>query len=217
MEGTQMAATTTTPTTILGVLAPKGNAARLATNLTTIVLGTLLLTISAKISVPVQPVPVTLQTFAAAALAAAFGWRIGVATVALYLLEGLSGLPVFSAGGGLGYLMAPSFGFLVGLLPMAYVIGLAADNGASGQPARLFVAMLLGDAIAFAFGFAWLMVVFSMILNQGGALPGWLDAGNLIGSAYDGAIKPFILWDIVKMAFAAVTVTGAFTLLRRKA
>lgn len=211
-----MAVTLTTQNTVLGVLSPKQGSARLLANLATVVLGSLLLTLSAKISVPVMPVAVTLQTFAVAVLAAGFGWRIGVATVALYLLEGLAGLPVFSTGGGIDYVFRPSFGFLIGYLPMAYIIGRAADMGASGKVVALFLAMLLADAVVFAFGFAWLLVVVNLIVSGGGAAPGWLDANNLVGTAFDGAVKPFVLWDVLKMAFAAVTVAGAWTLLRRK-
>lgn len=203
-----MAVTMTTPNTVLGVLLPKEGAARLVGNLVTIVLGTVALTIAAKISVPVWPVPVTLQTFAVAALAAAFGWRIGVATVALYILEGMAGLPVFATGGGPAYLLGPTGGFIVGWLPMAYVIGLAADRGASGRPLPLFGAMLLGDAILFALGFAWLLAM--------GASAAWIDQSNLVASAFEKAVQPFIVWDILKMAFAALTVAGAWTLLRRK-
>jgi biotin transport system substrate-specific component len=212
-----MAVTLTTQNTVLGVLLPKEGTARLLANLATVVLGSLLLTLSAKISVPVMPVPVTLQTFAVAALAAGFGWRIGVATVALYLLEGLAGLPVFATGGGLDYVFRPSFGFLLGYLPMAYIIGRATDLGASGKVVVLFLTMLVADAVVFVFGFSWLLVVVNMIVAGGGAAPSWLDASNLVGSAFDGAIKPFILWDALKMAFAAVTVAGAWRLLPKKA
>lgn len=212
-----MALALTTPNTLLGTLEPKSAAARAAFAVTTVILGTLLLTLSAKISVPVMPVPVTLQTFAVAALAAAFGWRIAVATVALYILEGLAGLPVFATGGGMDYVFRPSFGFLVGYLPMAYVIGRATDLGASGRPVALFAAMVLADAICFAFGFTWLLVVANLIVSGGGTLPAWLSGSDLLTAAYKGAVEPFVIWDVVKMAFAAVTVTGAWTLLRRKA
>lgn len=207
----------TTPNTLLGALEPKSSTARAAFAVATVILGTLVLTLSAKISVPVFPVPVTLQTFAVAALAATFGWRIAVATVALYIAEGLSGLPVFATGGGIDYVLRPSFGFIVGYLPMAYIIGRAADLGASGRPVALFGAMLLADAVCFAFGFAWLMVVANLIVQQGGALPAWLGGADLVTAAFDGAVKPFVIWDVVKMAFAAVTVTGAWALMRRKA
>lgn len=212
-----MAVTLTTPNTILGTLQPKGDAAKLVTNLVTVVMGSLLLAISARISVPVMPVPVTLQTLAVAVIAAGFGWRIGVATVALYIAEGLSGLPVFATGGGLDYITRPSFGFIIGYLPMAFIIGRAADLGASRKLLPMFLAAVVGDAVAFAFGFAWLLGVSALILQQGAALPGWLDQSNLLASAFNGAVKPFIVWDIVKMAFAALTVTGIWAALRRKA
>lgn len=203
-----MAATLTTPNTLLGALAPKGDTAKLTTNIVTVLLGTLLLTLSAKISVPVWPVPVTLQTFAVAALAAAFGWRIGVATVAAYLLEGATGLPVFASGGGLAYFAGPTTGFLLGYLPMAYIIGRAADHGASNRPFTLFGAMLLGDAVLFVLGFAWLM----MMSGQAG----WIDQSNVVGSAFAKAVQPFLIWDALKMGLAALTVTGAWAMLKAK-
>jgi biotin transport system substrate-specific component len=214
-----MALTLTTPNTLIGVLQPKTDAARIWTNVATVVLGTVLLTLSAKISVPVQPIPVTLQTLAVALIAASLGWRMAVATVALYLIEGLAGLPVFASGGGIGYVFRPSFGFLVGYLPMAALIGWACDRGASRNLFLLFGAMVLGDAIAFLFGFGWLMVVINMIVNAGAELPSWpaLDPQNLVGTAYEGAVAPFILWDLIKMAFAAITIAGVWTLFRRKA
>ncbi|WDR02566.1 biotin transporter BioY [Devosia algicola] len=203
-----MAVTLTTPNTLLGALAPKGEAAKLATNLVTILLGTLLLTISAKISVPVWPVPVTLTSFAVAAIAAAFGWRLGVATVAAYLLEGAMGLPVFAAGGGLAYFAGPTTGFLIGYLPMAYIIGRASDMGAANKPALLFGAMLVGDAVLFVLGFVWLLAMAGQA--------GWIDQTNVVASAFAKAVQPFIVWDILKMALAALSVAGAWSLLKAR-
>ena len=203
-----MAVTLTTPNTLLGVFQPKGDAAKLASNLATVVLGTMLITLAAKINVPVWPVPVTLQSFAIAGLAAAFGLRIGVATVALYLLEGALGLPVFATGGGLLYLAGPTGGFLIGFLVMAALIGFAADRGASNRPLTMFAAMLGANAVMFALGFTWLLAL------SGQA--GWIDQTNVLASAFDGAVKPFIIWDILKMALAALTVTGVWGLLRKR-
>lgn len=203
-----MAVTLTTPNTLLGLVQPKGDVAKLASNLATVVLGTLLITLCAKINVPVWPVPVTLQGFAIAALAAAFGMRIGVATVALYLLEGAMGLPVFATGGGLAYLVGPTGGFLLGFLVLAAIVGFAADRGASGKPLALFATMLVGDAALFILGFAWLVIM------SGQA--GWIDQSNVIGSAFAGAVQPFVIWDILKMALAAMTVTGAWTLISKR-
>lgn len=203
-----MAVTLTTPNTLLGVFQPKGDAAKLATNLATVVLGTLLITIAAKINVPVWPVPVTLQSFAIAALAAAFGARIGVATVALYLAEGAFGLPVFATGGGAAYLLGPTGGFLLGFLAVAAIVGMATDRGASAHPLKLFGAMLGASAVLYVFGFAWLVAL------SGAAQ--WIDQSNVIGSAFAKAVQPFVVWDIVKMAFVTMTVTGLWGLFGAK-
>jgi biotin transport system substrate-specific component len=204
----EMAVTLTTPNTLLGVFQPKGDVARLATNAAIVVLGTLLITAAAKVSVPVWPVPVTLQSFAIASLAAAFGMRMAVATVAAYLLEGALGLPVFAAGGGLAYLVGPTAGFLLGFLAQAAIIGSAADRGASDRPLTMFGVMLVATAVLYAFGFAWLVAM------SGQA--GWVDQTNVLGSAFAGAVQPFVLWDVLKMAFAALTVTGLFSLFAKR-
>lgn len=211
-----MADTLTTRNTVLGALLPREGSLRLLTQFGAVVLGTLALALAAKVQVPVWPVPVTLQSMVVALLAGALGARLGVATVALYIAEGLSGLPVFSAGGGLGYLASPSFGFILGWLPMAWIIGTVAERGA-GRLLPLAAGMLLADAVAFVFGFAWLLVVASMIVQSGAALPGWLAGGNVVTAAWNGAVQPFILWDVLKMLFAAVTVAGAWHLFGRKA
>lgn len=203
-----MAVTLTTPNTLLGTFQPKSDAAKLATNLVTVVLGTLVITLAAKVNVPVWPVPVTLQSMAVAALAAAFGARIGVATVALYLLEGAMGLPVFATGGGLPYLLGPTGGFLLGFLFMAGIIGFAADRGASGKPMTLFGAMLVGEAVLLALGFAWLLLL------SGQAQ--WIDQTNVLASAWARAVQPFLVWDVLKLALAALTVTGVWSLIGRK-
>jgi biotin transport system substrate-specific component len=213
-----MAVTVTTPNTLLGNIQPRTDAARLLTNITVVILGTLLLYASAKFKLPLPPVPFTLQTLAVALIAGAAGWRIGVATVALYLIEGLAGVPVFAGDtAGPAYLLGTTGGFLIGYLPMAYVIGRAADAGAAGNVALLFVLMVFGDAIVFAFGYLWLYVAASSMVASGAALPKWLQGDSLALIAFSGAVKPFILWDLLKMAFAAMTVSGALALLKRRA
>lgn len=210
-----MAETLTTKNTILSQFMPEASTQRLVANIATVIVGSLVLALAANVKVPIQPVVINFTTLAVALLAAGFGWRIGVATVALYIAEGLSGLPFFANGGGWGYVLSPSFGFIVGYLPMAYIIGRAADGGASRKPLRLFGWMLLADAVVFAFGFAWLMVVANMILGAGGELPKWLASGDLLTVAWNGAVQPFIVWDILKMAFAALTITGIWALVKR--
>lgn len=197
----------TSPTTLLGFVQPRSNSARYATNLAIVVLGSLFIAACAKINVPVWPVPVTLQSFAIAGVAAAFGMRLGVATVALYLTQGMMGLPVFATGGGLAYVTGPTGGFLLGFLAMAAIIGWAADRGTSKRPLAMFGAMLVGDAVLMVFGFAWLLAL------SGQA--GWINQGDVIGSAFRGAIQPFLVWDVLKMALAAVTLAGVWKVSRR--
>lgn len=203
-----MALTLATPNTLLGVLQPKSGTVRLASNLFTIVLGTVLLTLAAKVQV-IFPIPFTLQSMAVAGLAAAFGARIGFATVALYILEGLVGLPVFvGAFAGPAYLVGPTAGFIIGWLPMAYVIGRAADSGASKSFPKLFGWMIVGDAMSFVLGFAWLVALSGTVA--------WLDQSNVVLSAFQKAVQPFIVWDLLKMAFAALTIVGGWQLLKSR-
>lgn len=210
-----MAETLTTPNTVLGALLPATRGTRLAAQIGAVILGTVVLTVAAKIQVPVWPVHITLQSMVVAILAGALGWRLGLATVALYIAEGLAGLPVFAAGGGIGYIFSPSFGFIVGWLPMAVIAGYVAEK-AKGRILPMALGFLVADAVSFAFGFAWLMVVANMILSSGGTLPKWLASGDLFTVAWKGAVEPFIVWDILKMAFAALTVAGALSALRRR-
>ena len=88
--------------------------------------GTILLTISAKIKIPFYPVPMTMQTFIVLSFGLCFGYKIGLATVILYLLEGMIGLPVFSnspeKGVGLVYFTGPTMGYLIGFLPAVFLI-----------------------------------------------------------------------------------------------
>ena len=204
-----MAVTLTTPNTLLGRFQPGSTAARVASNMATVVLGTLFIAACAKINVPTWPVPVTLQGLGIAIIAASFGLRIGVATVALYLLEGLMGLPVFAGPlSGPAYLLGSTGGFLSGFLVLAAIVGYAADRGASARPFTLFAAMVIGDAVMMALGFGWLIAM------SGQAV--WIDQSNVLASAWARGVEPFIVWDILKMALAALTVSGAWGLVARR-
>ena len=92
-----------------------------------IILGSLLITLSAKIKIPFYPVPMTMQTFVIILIGASFGYKIGLATVSIYLLEGIIGLPVFSnspeKGTGLVYFTGPTMGYLLGFLGAVFFAG----------------------------------------------------------------------------------------------
>jgi biotin transport system substrate-specific component len=191
---------------LVGRFIPEEGAGRLIALAGFAVLGSLILWASAKISVPFWPVPMTLQTGAVVLLGAAYGWRLGLATVLLYLMEGAVGLPVFSAGGGLAYLAGPTGGFLVGFIPAVVIVGWLAEHGFDRNPLRLFVAMLAGDCVIFLLGFIWL-AWFASLSN--GAV------GVGAGAAFTGGVLRFVLGDLVKIALAACLATAGARLVRR--
>tara|TARA_X000001036_G_C20487046_1_gene728204 strand:+ start:241 stop:816 length:576 start_codon:yes stop_codon:yes gene_type:complete len=96
-------------------------------NLFYIILGTAILALSSKIKIPFYPVPMTMQTFVVILLGLVLGWKIGLATIFLYILEGLLGLPVFSGtpekGVGLAYLVGPTMGYLIGFFLAVFISG----------------------------------------------------------------------------------------------
>jgi hypothetical protein len=122
------------PTTLLGTLWPaEGDTRSIGRALVLAVAGTLLLTLSAKMKVPFYPVPMTMQTLVVLVIGAVYGWRLGVATILLYLAEGASGLPVFAdtpeRGIGLAYMMGPTGGYLLGFVVGAAIVGWLAERG----------------------------------------------------------------------------------------
>jgi len=122
--------------------------------------GSLLLTLSAKINVPFYPVPMTMQTFAVLLIGAAFGWRLGAATVLFYLAQGALGLPVFAGtpekGIGLAYMMGPTGGYLIGFVIAAALVGWLVQRGWDRSFIWLAAAMFIGHVVISAYGVAWL-------------------------------------------------------------
>lgn len=140
-----------------------------------LVMGVAALALSAKIRIPLAPVPLTLQTLAVLLVGAMLGRRAGLAAVGAYLAAGLSGLPVFASGAGPGYLLGPTGGYLLGLLPAAYLAGLAVESGLGGW--RLLGGLLLADASVFVPGLAWLAIWQKMM--TGGVSSNLLSVGLL--------------------------------------
>ncbi len=145
---------------LVAALWPRRGASGLARGMALALGGALALALSAKVQVPFYPVPMTLQTLVVLALGAAYGARLGAATVALYLAEGLVGLPVFAGAlAGPAYMAGPTGGYLAGFLAAAALIGLLAERGWDRSWPLLVAAMALGHAVIFAFGYAWLAVL----------------------------------------------------------
>jgi len=173
----------------------------LARNVTLAIIGSLALWVSAKLHVPFYPVPMTMQTFAVLVIGMAFGWRLGGATVLLYLAEGAVGLPVFSGtperGIGLAYMAGPTGGYLVGFVVAAVVTGFLAEHKWDRHVWTTLLAMSVGTAIIFAFGTLWLGAVigFDKDVIQLGVTPFLLGAAFKIALA--GAVLP-MAWRFVK-------------------
>jgi len=148
-----------------------------------IFLGTVTLTISAKIKIPFYPVPMTMQTFVVLFLGLAFGYKIGLATVSVYLLEGIIGMPVFSnspeKGVGLVYFTGPTMGYLIGFL---FAVFLAGSLDFKNHIFVIFIKLIFSVSTIYLFGIFWL-----------GALIGWDKPILELG------VTPFLLAELFKI------------------
>lgn len=158
--------------------------------LAAIVLGTAVLALSARIEVPMVPVPITLQTLAVTMIGALYGWRLGALTVVAWLAEGAAGLPVL-AGGAAGVLrfMGPTGGYLFAFPLSAALTGWLAERGWNGNNLTLaFLSMALGNAVCLFVGGAWLA---AMIGAEKAILVGVVPF--LIGAALKSALGAALL------------------------
>ena len=166
------------------------------------VAGTVALWLSAKIQVPLWPVPVTMQTFVVLTLGIAYGWRLAGATMILYLAEGAVGLPVFagawSEGGGIVHLYGPTAGYLVGFVVAAAVVGRLAERGWDRNPLTAGAAMVIGNLVIYALGLAWLTYLIGPV------------------SAVEHGLLPFLFGDAIKVALGAALLPLAWRWIRRR-
>ena len=159
--------------------------------------GSGLLVLSAKIQVPFWPVPLTMQTFAVLVIGILYGWRLGAATVVLYLAEGAAGLPVFAGGGGIGYFAGPTAGYLFGFVIAAALVGRLAERGWDRRILTTAAAMLLGNLAIYVPGLLWL-----------GTVVGY-------GKVFAVGMLPFLPGDALKLALAAAILPAAWHLMRK--
>jgi biotin transport system substrate-specific component len=159
-----------------------------------IALGTALLTLSAKVNLPLPYVPMTLQTLVVLMIGAAYGWRLGSATVIAYLAEGAIGLPVFAGPvGGLAPLVGPTAGYLYGFVLAALATGWLSQRGWDHQVVWLFVAMGIGHVLILGTGFAWLALAMKLGVDKAwlvGVVP--FIAGSLVKNALGATLVPAI-------------------------
>ena len=188
--------------TLASSLWTPGRVSSLARGATLAFVGSMLLWVSAKVQIPFYPVPMTMQTFAVLAIGMAYGFRLGAATLLLYLAEGLVGLPVFAGtpekGIGAAYMFGPTGGYLLGFLLAAAACGWLAERGWDRRIVTTAAAMLIGNVIIYVPGLLWL-----------GALVGW-DKPVL-----EWGLLPFLLGDLFKLCLAAALLPLVWRILGR--
>jgi biotin transport system substrate-specific component len=190
-----------TTSTLAGILWP-AKTYSLARNALLVLAGVVLLTISAKVQVPFWPVPVTLQTLAVPMIAAAYGARLGAATVLAYLASGLV-LPVFAGVGfGPAYFLGTTGGYLIAYPIAAWIVGAVAER-VGNRVLPLFATMIVADIVVLVLGFGWLALIAQL------ASGAWGGIG--IERAWLGGIAPFLLADLVKVALAAALIGLSWT------
>ena len=157
-------------------------------SLVVIFFGSIVLAISAKIKIPFYPVPMTMQTFVVLFLGISFGYKVALATVGLYLFEGIVGLPVFSnspeKGVGLVYFTGPTMGYLIGFLAACF---LASFVKLKDNYFLIFIKLILSVSTIYIFGILWL-----------GSLIGWDKPIIQLG------VMPFLLAEIFKITLLTV-------------
>jgi biotin transport system substrate-specific component len=186
-------------------------------NVALAVFGSLLVAAAAQITVPMWPVPMTLQTLAVLGIGAAYGARLGAATLGLYALEGAVGLPFFAGGKSglfdskLDYLLpASSMGYVVGFILAAYLVGKLVETGWANTLFKSALATLFGAALLYVPGVIWLGVWASTT----GIVP---EGQTAVQAALSWGLYPFLIGDAVKAIIAGLAVPAAGLLFNRKA
>ena len=146
------------------------------------------------IKIPIPHVPFTLQTLMVMFAGLILGSRRGALSQVLYLVLGLMGLPIFAQGGGPAYILQPSFGFLLGFAPGAYVIGKILEGEKIPSSTGIVVALLLGQGVIYLFGLPYLYLNLNLILHKPISLSSVFMAGFLI----------FLPGDLLKTLIAAL-------------
>ena len=166
-----------------------------------IILGSVFVALSSQLAfyLPFSPIPITGQTFAVLFIGAVLGSRRGGLSLALYVLEGLIGLPVFAGGtGGMAIIFGPTAGYLVGFIPAAILVGYLSEKGFSRNRISMFFTLLLGLTVIYLFGVFRLLsfVEYEKVFIFG--------------------IAPFLVGDAIKAVMAMILIPSGWKLIKRE-
>ena len=168
-----------------------------------VLVGTIAIAIAAQVSVPMYPVPMTLQTLAVLLVGLILGARLGAITVLTYLAEGALGLPVFANLQNGAAFFGPTAGFLVGFIGVAWLAGFAADRGWTRNLVLSALLCVVASLFVYIPGAAWPMAFAGML----GLDAGWV--GLSASQVWAGFAAPFLMGDVLKACLAAVIAAGA--------
>jgi biotin transport system substrate-specific component len=195
---------------------PQAASSNLVRNIVLAIVGSLLVAGAAQITVPMWPVPMTLQTLAVLGIGAAYGSRLGAATLGLYALEGAVGLPFFAGGKSgifdakLDYLLpASSMGYVVGFILAAWLVGKLVESGWVNSLFKSIMATIAGALVLYVPGLIWLAIWAS----TAGVVP---EGEGAVQTALAWGLYPFMLGDAVKAIIAGLAVPAAGLMFPRK-
>lgn len=187
---------------LVEVFGPTEGAALRIKQVVMVMFGIVLLAIASKISIPMVPVPITMGTFAVLTVGAAYGPRLGMATILGYMIVGAAGFDVFAGSSaeafGIEYMMGGTGGYLVGYVLATLALGFVARKGWDRSIGTMALAMFVGNALIYIPGLLWL-----------GTLYGW-DKPIL-----EWGFTPFIVGDFLKLALAALLVPAVWQFIGR--
>ena len=166
-----------------------------------IIIGSVFVALSSQLAfyLPFSPIPITGQTFAVLFIGAVLGSRRGGLSLALYVLEGLIGLPVFAGGtGGMAIIFGPTAGYLVGFIPAAILVGYLSEKGFSRNRISMFFALLFGSIVIYLFGVFRLLsfVEYEKVFMLG--------------------IAPFLVGDVIKTVLATILIPSGWKLIKKE-
>ncbi len=205
--------TTIAPSARRPVLVDRVFPRSLAMDAVLIAAGTALVSVLAQLAIPMWPVPITMQTFGVLLVGTVLGpWR-GAISLALYLVLGLVGLPIFSDGKSGSLLAIPSGGFIVGFILAAFLVGWLASRQWDRKVVGTIVSFLAGTVVMYAIGVPWLYL---SLQNLGSPVwHGALGYGTLLAATLGTGVLPFLIGDVLKAALAGVLLPGTWRLVNR--